>query len=156
MPSDIVDVATRSRMMAGIRGKNTRPEMIVRQGLHAAGFRFRLHDRKLAGAPDLVLPRYRTAVFVNGCFWHGHDCPLFRWPKTRQDFWRTKITGNVERDGRNTEKLRQANWRILTIWECALKGPVRIGAENVVRTAAEWLKSNDNTGTIRGAGDGTR
>lgn len=141
--------------MSGIRGKNTKPEMVIRRGLHAAGFRFRLHDRKLAGAPDLVLPRHRAAIFVNGCFWHGHDCPLFRWPKTREDFWQEKINGNIQRDVRNFQSLKKENWRILTIWECAMKGPVRIGAENVIRSAAEWLLSTKDIGEIRGAEDGT-
>lgn len=85
-------------MMAGIRGKDTKPELVVRRGLHALGFRFRLHDRALSGKPDMVLPRWRAVIFIHGCFWHAHDCPLFRWPGTRQDFWRQKIGRNQERD----------------------------------------------------------
>ena len=91
---DIVDSATRSRMMAGIRSTNTRPELAIRKALHAAGFRYRLHPRDVPGKPDMAFARYRAAVFVNGCFWHGHDCPLFRLPDTRREFWSAKIERN--------------------------------------------------------------
>lgn len=150
MPGDIVDAATRSRMMAGIRGKDTKPELVVRRGLHALGFRYRLHDRKLPGKPDVVLPRWRAAIQINGCFWHGHNCALFRWPGTRQEFWRTKIGRNVVRDREVDAALDRDGWRVLTVWECALKGPGRIGAEAVVSGAAEWLRSDARTGEIRG------
>lgn len=150
MPGDVVDAATRSRMMAGIRGKDTKPEMVVRRGLHRLGFRFRLHDPALPGKPDIVLPRWRAAVQIHGCFWHGHDCSLFRWPGTRQEFWRTKIGRNVERDREVEAALDQAGWRVLTIWECALKGPSRIGAEAAIGNAAEWLRSDARAGEIRG------
>ena len=139
-------------MMAGIRGKNTKPELVVRRGLHALGFRFRLHDRVLPGRPDLVLPRWRAVIQVHGCFWHGHDCPLFRWPATRQEFWRTKIGRNIERDAEVEAALDHAGWRVLTIWECALKGPGRIGADAVVANAAQWLRSDARAGEIRGTG----
>lgn len=137
-------------MMAGIRGKDTKPELVIRRGLHARGFRFRLHDRKLPGRPDLVLPRWRAVIQIHGCFWHGHDCPLFRWPGTREDFWRTKIGRNVERDQEVDVALDQAGWRVLTIWECALKGPGRIGAEATVAGASQWLRSEASSGQIRG------
>lgn len=138
--------------MAGIRGKNTKPELVVRRGLHALGFRFRLHDRALPGKPDLVLPRWRAVIQIHGCFWHGHDCPLFRWPGTRQEFWRTKIGRNVERDAEVEAALDHAGWRVLTIWECALKGPGRIGADAVLASAAQWLRSDARAGEIRGTG----
>ncbi|PWK55600.1 very short patch repair endonuclease [Roseicyclus mahoneyensis] len=137
--ADVVDAATRSRMMAGIRGKDTQPEMILRRGLHARGFRFRLHDRRLPGSPDLVFPGRRAAVFVHGCFWHGHTCPLFRLPATRQEFWRAKIEGNAARDKAAEAALLADGWRVLTIWECALKGRERLPVETVLDRAAEWL-----------------
>jgi len=150
LPGDVVDAATRSRMMAGIRGKDTKPELIVRRGLHALGFRYRLHDSALPGRPDLVLPRWRAVIQIHGCFWHGHDCPLFRWPGTRQDFWRTKIGRNIERDREVDAALDHAGWRVLTVWECALKGPGRIGAEVAIAGVAEWLRSDARAGEIRG------
>lgn len=150
MSGDVVDAATRSRMMAGIRGKDTKPELVVRRGLHRLGFRFRLHDRVLPGKPDMVLSRWRAVIQIHGCFWHGHDCPLFRWPGTRQEFWRSKIGRNVERDREVDAALDHAGWRVLTVWECALKGPGRIGAEAVIAGAADWLRSAARIGEIRG------
>ena len=108
-------------MMAGIKGKNTRPEMLVRRGLHAMGFRFLLHDKRLPGKPDLVFPKYRAAIFVHGCFWHGHDCPAFKWPKTREAFWRAKILNNIARDQRHNALLRQSGWNVIVVWECRTK-----------------------------------
>ena len=137
-------------MMAGIKGKNTKPELVVRRGLHASGFRFVLHDRRLPGKPDMVLPRWRAAVFVHGCFWHGHDCPLFRWPGTRQDFWRLKICRNQERDAEVEAALDQAGWRVLKIWECSLKGTGRVGNDRVVLGAVDWLRSGERASEIRG------
>lgn len=150
MPGDIVDAVTRSRMMAGIKGKDTKPELVVRRGLHALGFRYLLHDRRLPGRPDMVLPRWHAAIFVHGCFWHGHDCPLFRWPGTRQDFWRQKIGRNQERDAEVEAALDRAGWRMLKIWECSIKGVGRIGVESVLPLTAEWLRSDARTGEIRG------
>ena len=149
--SDVVDAATRSRMMAGIRGTNTKPELAIRRGLHRRGFRFRLHGRKLPGRPDLVLPRWKAAIFVHGCFWHGHGCELFKWPRSRADFWREKISSNRQRDELALVKLSIAGWRVLTIWECSMKGPTRIGAEQAVERAATWLVSGAITGEITGA-----
>ncbi len=137
-------------MMAGIRGKDTVPELIVRRGLHALGFRFLLHDRRLPGKPDIVLPRWRAVIFVQGCFWHGHDCPLFKWPKTREAFWRDKIGRNRARDAESEARLDAAGWRVLKIWECSVKGPGRVTAETVPSLAAVWLRSDAATGEIRG------
>src|SRR5690606_16975078 len=100
MAADIVSPKTRSRMMSGIRGKNTRPELILRSALHRKGFRFRLHRKDLPGRPDMIFPQYRAVLFVHGCFWHGHNCHLFKWPSTREEFWREKIAGNIKRDKR--------------------------------------------------------
>ena len=141
-------------MMAGIRGKDTRPEMILRRGLHARGFRFRLHDRRLPGSPDLVCAGRRAAVFVHGCFWHGHACPLFRLPATRQEFWRAKIEGNAARDKAAEAALLADGWRVLTIWECALKGRGRLPAETVLDRAAEWLVNGPVREVIAGGAYG--
>lgn len=118
---DVVDAATRSRMMAGIRGKDTQPELIVRSFLHRAGLRFRLHA-KLPGKPDLVLPRFRTAVFVHGCFWHRHEgCRYATTPKNNTAFWQEKFAANVRHDARVEQQLKElAHWRVLVIWSCQL------------------------------------
>lgn len=116
---DVVDVATRSRMMSGIRGANTRPEMIVRRYLHARGLRFRLHVRGLPGRPDIVLPKHGAIVEVKGCFWHQHpSCRYAVSPKTNAVFWRDKLASNVARDRRTARTLRALGWRVMTIWEC--------------------------------------
>jgi len=119
--TDVHNAETRSRNMAAIRGKNTKPEMLVRQALFGRGYRFRLHRSELPGNPDLVLSKYRAAIQVQGCFWHRHDCRYFKWPATRAEFWRKKIEGNVARDQRALFLLKTAGWRVLIIWECALK-----------------------------------
>src|SRR5690606_721863 len=109
--ADIVPSDVRSRMMAGIRATNTKPELIVRRALHAGGFRYKLHDRSLPGKPDIVFPRYHAVLFIHGCFWHGHDCHLFRMPTTRPEFWLEKIKRNREVDQRVGEQLSGAGWR---------------------------------------------
>jgi DNA mismatch endonuclease, patch repair protein len=147
---DIVDKAIRSRMMAAIKGKNTKPELVVRRALHAAGFRFRLHVRKLPGKPDIVLKKYNAAIFVHGCFWHGHTCEQFRWPKSRQEFWRSKITGNQIRDAEVTKMVLAEGWRILLIWECALRGKDLPGATRVANRCGKWLQSNSVYAEIAG------
>lgn len=146
--ADIVDSATRSRMMSGIRGRDTKPEILVRSLLHRQGFRFRLQVRTLPGKPDLVLPRYHAVIFVNGCFWHGHDCPLFRLPGTRTEFWRNKIEANRCRDRRVREELLAAGWRVGVVWECALRGAGK-DVEGVVHHLAEWLRGVENETGIR-------
>lgn len=129
---DIVDKATRSRMMAGIGGKNTRPEMAVRKHLFAAGFRYRLHRRDLPGRPDIVLPKYKTVIFVHGCFWHRHaGCRFAATPATHAQFWQEKLDGNVKRDRRSARALRAAGWRVLRVWEC------RTGPKDLERLVAD-------------------
>jgi DNA mismatch endonuclease, patch repair protein len=120
---DTLTPAERSERMSRIRSQNTKPELWVRRLLHAAGFRFRLHRKDLPGRPDLVLPKYRAVVFVQGCFWHAHHCQKGRIPGTRGDFWKAKFEGNRKRDARNTRELRAAGWRVFTIWECELAKP---------------------------------
>jgi DNA mismatch endonuclease (patch repair protein) len=133
----MVDVLTpeqRHLNMSRIRGRDTKPEMLIRHGLHARGFRYRLQDRKLPGRPDLVFPRYHAVVFVHGCFWHGHDCPMFKLPATRQEFWINKITSNRARDARTTAALLELGWRIATVWECSIRGPRKLpGGEAITR-----------------------
>lgn len=124
--SDVHSPATRSYNMSQIKGKDTKPELLVRQYLHAKGLRYRLHDKKLPGKPDLVLPKYKTVVFVHGCFWHKHEgCRYFVVPKTRTDFWLNKIGKNVVNDERQQAELTAAGWKVLTVWECELKPAVR-------------------------------
>lgn len=119
---DIVDGATRSRMMSSIQGKNTQPEMVIRRFLHRKGFRYRLHKKDLPGKPDLVLSRYRLVIFVHGCFWHRHkDCFYATSPATRKDFWQRKLKGNVKRDNRQYRDLIESGWRVLIIWECGVR-----------------------------------
>ena len=111
--------------MSAIRGKDTRPEMLVRRYLHACGIRFRLHSRQLPGRPDIVLPRFRTVVFVHGCFWHRHPgCHLASTPATRTEFWSAKFSRNVERDRENASALAAMGWQVLTIWECETRDPL--------------------------------
>ena len=107
--------------MAAIKGKNTKPEELVRKYLFSKGFRYRKNVRSPPGSPDIVLPKYKTVIFVNGCFWHKHDCKWFKWPKSNADFWRDKITKNVERDAKNTKALQEEGWKVITVWECEVK-----------------------------------
>lgn len=136
---DVVTPEVRSRMMAGIRGKDTKPEMLIRKGLHRLGFRFLIHDKRLPGKPDLVFPRWRSAIFVNGCFWHGHDCRLFKLPSTRTEFWRDKIAANKKRDAIALRKLDEAGWRTLSIWECEIKARSAEEIESVLQRCRNWL-----------------
>lgn len=115
----------RSRNMSRIRSTDNKPEEVVRKFLFSQGFRYRKNDKKLPGKPDIVLPKYRTVIFVNGCFWHKHDCPRFVWPSSNQDYWRPKILGNVERDKKNVGQLRSQGWNVIVVWECELKKAVR-------------------------------
>lgn len=136
---DVVSPEKRSQMMSGIKGRNTRPEIVVRKALHARGFRFRLHSKKLSGRPDIVLPRHRVAVFVNGCFWHRHQCHLFKWPKTREQFWRDKLNGNAERDRRNWKSLERSGWRVYVFWECFLRSVELRSPEIILAEFESWI-----------------
>ncbi len=148
--SDVASSETRRQMMSGIQGKDTKPEIIVRKALHGRGFRYRLHVKSLPGKPDLIFPKYNAVLQVNGCFWHGHNCHLFKWPSTRADFWRNKILGNKERDAKNKFELEKLGWRVLTIWECAVKGKHRQPIDILIEQIAEWLVLKKNSNEVRG------
>jgi DNA mismatch endonuclease (patch repair protein) len=137
-------------MMAGIRAKSTKPELQIRKRLYALGYRYRLHPVNIPGRPDVALTRHQTAIFVHGCFWHGHDCSLFKLPDTRREFWLNKIAQNQLRDHIVQTELGGGGWRSLTIWECAIRGPGRIGLEATVERTIRWLDSGEATGEIRG------
>ncbi|WP_354194382.1 very short patch repair endonuclease [Aquamicrobium terrae] len=133
-----MDQKTRSRMMSGIRGKNTKPELALRRALHARGFRFRLHSGRVQGRPDLVLPKHRAIVFVHGCFWHRHEgCRYATNPASRQGFWQAKFEANVVRDGAVRSALLEEGWRVATVWECALRRPAQVEISSLL--LAEWL-----------------
>ncbi len=140
---DVVDKATRSRMMAGIRGKDTKPELMVRSALHRRGLRFKLHVASLPGKPDLVFPKYRAVVFVHGCFWHRHDCQYFRWPQSNKAFWRTKLSRNFRRDRLTVHTLQDADWRVCMIWECALKQKTPKQTARILDRIANWVQASN-------------
>jgi DNA mismatch endonuclease (patch repair protein) len=120
--ADVHDKATRSYNMSRIRNKDTKPEMLVRKFLFANGFRYRINDKKLPGKPDIVLPKYKTVIFVNGCFWHGHEnCKYFKLPATRTELWKEKIEGNIKNDIIKHDQLREAGYKVIVIWECEIK-----------------------------------
>ncbi len=136
--TDIVDSQTRSRMMSGIRGKNTKPELALRRSLHALGFRYRLHAKGIPGKPDIVLPKYRAVIFVHGCFWHRHaGCRYATVPATRPEFWAAKFEANVARDAAVQSALRETGWRVATVWECALRTETSIAQTRDM--VAAWL-----------------
>lgn len=124
--------------MSGIRGKDTQPELVVRRALHAAGLRYRLHDTRLPGKPDLVFPRHQAVVFVHGCFWHAHHgCRYYKIPSTRPEFWQAKLAGNAARDARNVQRLLDAGWRVATVWECAIR------ARAPLEPLVEWIRAGE-------------
>ena len=148
---DIVSPQKRSEMMAGIKGKNTKPELVVRRLLHAEGFRFRLHRKDLPGRPDIVLPRFKTAIFVNGCFWHGHgNCALYRPPLTRTEFWSEKISGNRARDARKLTELTDLGWQAVVVWECAIKGKNKLPDGELAQLLADSISNEKKCHHIRG------
>lgn len=141
--TDVLTPQQRQLNMSRIRGRDTKPEMTIRRGLHARGLRYRLHDRKLPGAPDLVFAKHRAAVFVHGCFWHAHGCALSKLPASRQDFWRTKLGGNAARDSRAVDALLAGGWRVRVIWECSLRGPGRLDEAMVLDAVARTIAGSD-------------
>ncbi|PRC94397.1 very short patch repair endonuclease [Solimicrobium silvestre] len=144
--SDVHSAAIRSKNMRAIKNKDTKPEIIIRQALHARGLRFRLHVKTLPGTPDIVLPKFKTVVFVNGCFWHGHRCHLSKTPKTRTEFWLSKISANMSRDVLIYKKLSDAGWRIAVIWECGIKGCGNQKLNALISEFVEWLNDPKSLG----------
>lgn len=145
--ADVVSPIKRSRMMSGIKGKNSRPEMLVRKALFAMGHRFRLHRRDLPGTPDIVMPGRRIAIFVHGCFWHAHQgCKYAKVPSTRTEFWAAKLQGNVNRDQRDVNQLVELDWRVLTVWECSTRdAEVAAGLSSALW---QWIESDARLGVI--------
>lgn len=140
--TDVVDKKTRSRMMAGIRATNTKPEMLVRRALHARGFRFRIHDKRLPGRPDIVLPKWKVAIQVHGCFWHRHSgCSKATNPSTNASFWAEKFRANVERDAAAVERLLKEGWHILVVWECCLD---KAGLAKAIDMIEDFIKLGPN------------
>lgn len=145
---DTVDKATRSRIMALVGRRDTGPEMRLRLALHRMGFRYRLHDKRLPGSPDIVFPKFGAVVFVHGCFWHSHGCRYSTKPATRQKFWQDKFAANRKRDTRKTNELKVNGWRVLVVWECALKARDEAIFQRTVDSVANWLTSTEVCGEI--------
>lgn len=142
--ADVVSSETRSRMMSGIRGKHTIPEMLVRKALFASGYRFRLHRKDLPGKPDIVLPKFKAVVLVHGCFWHMHrNCRFATMPATRPEFWTAKLEGNARRDELARSRLVELGWRVLTVWECYLRATPR---EILQADLARWISGAEPLG----------
>lgn len=148
--ADVFSLQKRREVMASISAKNTKPELLLRKALHREGFRYRLHDKNLPGKPDLVFRGLNAVVFVNGCFWHGHDCHLFKVPATNREFWETKIKTNRTRDNKNRNLLLEQNWRVLIVWECSTRGKGRLEFEELIADVTNWLKSDEKYLEIRG------
>ena len=150
---DIVDPATRSRMMSGIRGRDTKIELVVRKALHARGLRYRLHNRSLPGRPDIAFMGVKAAVLMNGCFWHGHDCSFFRLPASNTEFWREKIDANRRRDAKALDSLHALGWRTATVWECAIRNrPVEEFA-HLLDCIESWVRAGTGHLELRGPVD---
>ena len=147
--TDVFDARKRSEIMASISGKDTKPELMLRKALHRIGYRYRIHDRSLPGKPDIVFRRFNAVVFVHGCFWHGHDCPLFRMPSSNEQYWKEKINNNRRRDAQVNSQLLEKGWRILTVWECSLKGKTRLNFDSLISAIEAWLISESNFLEIR-------
>lgn len=147
----MVDVFTkekRSQVMSAVRSKDTSPEILIRKALHARGYRYSLHRKNLPGTPDLVLRKFRAVLFVNGCFWHGHNCSLFKLPTTNQEFWQKKIQANRDRDSTVNKKLFDAEWRVLIVWECSIRGGSKIGINELIVEIEDWLTSSNRYSEI--------
>ncbi|PHI18011.1 very short patch repair endonuclease [Lewinellaceae bacterium SD302] len=152
--ADIVSRKKRSKMMANIKGQNTKPEILIRKSLFKLGYRYTLHNRKLPSKPDIYLAKYQVVILVNGCFWHVHDCHLFKLPKTRTEFWQEKLSKNISRDLLNFDKLRKLGFRVAIVWECSLKGKFKLELEDIVNRLDDFIKSDEETICITGQDQG--
>ena len=142
--ADVHTPEQRSYNMSRIRGKDTKPEELVRKYLFSKGFRYRKNDSRLPGKPDIVLPKYKMAIFVNGCFWHGHEgCRYFVWPKNNAEFWKVKISGNIDRDKKNYGQLEELGWKVIIVWECEFKKSLRDERLSALISEIEWCKKED-------------
>ncbi len=136
--------------MASIRGKDTQPEILVRKGLHSKGFRYRLHVKDLPGKPDMVFPKYRAVIMINGCFWHRHNCKMFHWPKSNRKFWREKLERNARNDRKNVDALLREHWRVQVVWECALRGTGSLTMPMLLSRISRWIVSGRGFSEIAG------
>ena len=146
--TDVHDRQTRSRNMAAIRNSNTKPELRVRQELHRRGLRYSLKNKSLPGKPDVLLSKYRVAVFIHGCFWHRHHCNYFKLPKTNTEFWNNKISENVKRDTEVIKQITDIGYRVLVIWECIFKGKNKEKLDSLFENIILWIKSEDKESEI--------
>jgi DNA mismatch endonuclease, patch repair protein len=146
--TDVHDRQTRSRNMAAIRNSNTKPELRVRKELHRRGMRYSLKNRALPGKPDVVLSKYRVAVFVHGCFWHRHDCSYFKLPKTNTEFWKNKLSANVQRDVEVIRQITDIGYRVLIIWECSFKGKNKERLDSLFESIILWIRLDEKTSEI--------
>lgn len=147
---DIVSKKKRSEMMSGIKSKDTKPETLIRKALFSEGYRYRINFLQLPGKPDLVLKKHNAVIFINGCFWHLHNCHLFKWPSSKAEFWKKKITENHDRDKINIENLLISGWRVLIVWECSVKGKTRLDFSILIKEIVMWLNSASKFDEIEG------
>jgi DNA mismatch endonuclease (patch repair protein) len=145
---DNISKEKRSYVMSKVKSKNTTPELILRKTLHHLGLRYKLHDAKLPGKPDLVFPRYNAVIFVHGCFWHGHNCGRTGIPKSNRDFWMEKIERNKRNDSEHIKSLAKANWRTMIVWECAIQGKRKIAIDDLAVLIRDWLLSGKESCVI--------
>jgi DNA mismatch endonuclease (patch repair protein) len=151
--TDVHTLEQRTYNMSRIKSKNTRPELEIRKLLYKRGFRYRLHRKELPGKPDLVFPKHKAVIFINGCFWHHHDCRLFKIPETRKAWWEKKLTKNKKRDKKNLSHLLHNGWRVMVIWECSFRGKKKIDSDKILQIVgiiSKWLKGNRALKEIRG------
>lgn len=147
--ADKIAKALRSKIMSSVRAKNTRPELLIRSALFKLGFRFRIHSSRLPGCPDIVLPKHRAVILIHGCFWHGHTCKAGKLPSSNKEFWEDKIAKNQERDRKVISALKELGWKILTVWECSLKGRSKKPFDLLIDEIVDWIQNKDRDETIQ-------